>query len=162
MAYSIAVRNLGELQRRFVLLLVSSGNSCAEVCRQIGCSQAYGWQLLRLPQIQDAIREEQARALLMCGNLAILRIREILEAAWLAATVQGRRLQLDAARTILDRAGHIAPKAKELDGAGDKPLTELSRDELHARLQLIEGELARQAQDGGELVPVDELDAFFA
>ena len=50
-----------------------------------------------------------------------------------------------AAKTLLDRAGHIAPRAN--DNAGqDRPLNEMTRAELHALLARLESELASCAK----------------
>ena len=54
------------------------------------------------------------------------------------------RVRLDAARQIMDRADYRAPPDT---GANDKPLTDMTRDELATQLHAIEAELARQATD---------------
>jgi hypothetical protein len=67
--------------------------------------------------------------------------------AALADTVSGQKLQLEAAKTVLDRAGHIAPKASEAEMIGDKPLTEMSLDELDAFIRAGQAALAKVAGD---------------
>lgn len=58
------------------------------------------------------------------------------------------KVRLDAAKTLLDRAGHIAPKA--IDGAKDTtntPLHEMSTDELRRMASDLESEIAGRAKD---------------
>lgn len=63
------------------------------------------------------------------------------------------KLRVDASKTILDRAGHIAPKAAEPDRAGDKPMSEMSAEELRAFVSRAQSELANRAR------PVIDMDA---
>lgn len=71
------------------------------------------------------------------------------------------RVRLDAAKTLLDRAGHVAPKAREDTSAMDKPLHELSTEELRAYAAKLGDELQGiDSELGGRAKPV--LDAIAA
>ena len=52
------------------------------------------------------------------------------------------KIRLDAAKTILDRAGFVPPKAPEAPVVGEKPIFEMSRDELAARVHQLQSEIA--------------------
>ena len=51
------------------------------------------------------------------------------------------KIRLDAAKTILDRAGFVPPKAMEAPMVGEKALHEMSRDELAARVRQLQSEI---------------------
>lgn len=58
------------------------------------------------------------------------------------------KVRIDAAKTLLDRAGHIAPKA--IDSAKDTtntPLHEMTTDELRTMASKLEEEIAGRAKD---------------
>jgi phage terminase small subunit len=146
------VRQLTDQQKAFVREYVRNGGSGADAARAAGYSAARPAQqahdLLALPHIQEAIHREQAR--LIGGGLAskaVEVVQRILHDAALADTVSGQKLQLEAAKTVLDRAGHIAPKASEAEMIGDKPLTEMSLDELDAFIRAGQAALAKVAGD---------------
>jgi hypothetical protein len=48
---------------------------------------------------------------------------------------------------VLDRAGHIAPKASSPEMIGDKPTTEMSLDELEAFIRQGQAALANVGGD---------------
>ena len=58
---------------------------------------------------------------------------------------ENSRVRVDAAKTILDRAGHVA-RPKEADSGAQKDLHEMSTDELRALVDKLEGELADRAE----------------
>ena len=51
------------------------------------------------------------------------------------------KIRLDAAKTILDRAGFVPPKALEAPTVGEKSLHEMSRDELATRVHQLQSEI---------------------
>jgi hypothetical protein len=51
------------------------------------------------------------------------------------------------ARDLIDRAGFVAPKAQAFEGQGEKPLSEMSSEELRALVDKLESELAGRAVD---------------
>jgi hypothetical protein len=58
------------------------------------------------------------------------------------------KIRLDAAKTILDRAGFVPPKASEAPTVGAKPLHEMTRDELAARVHQLRSEIGASGAAG--------------
>jgi hypothetical protein len=58
-----------------------------------------------------------------------------------------KRLRYACAKTILDRAGHIAPKAVAQGSTAAKPLNEMSMSELRELADKLENELSGRAKD---------------
>lgn len=142
------MRQLTEQQKTFVREYVRNGGCGADAARTAGYAASRPAQqahdLLALPHVQEAVHREQAR--LIGGTLAskaIEVVRRILHDETLAATVSGQKVQLEAAKSVLDRAGHIAPKASELEMIGDKPITEMSLHELEAFIRQGQAALAK-------------------
>jgi len=113
-------------QRQFVVCLVRNGTTPTQAARDAGYNhpKVSAFDLLRLPHITAAIRHERQRYI--TGELASIAtgtLRQILtdSEAPAAARVQ-------AARTVLEMSGEIGRKKQ--DGDEDKPLSELSADEL--------------------------------
>ncbi len=52
------------------------------------------------------------------------------------------KIRLDAARSILDRAGFVPPKASDAPTVGEKSLHEMTRTELADRVQQLQGEIS--------------------
>ncbi len=52
------------------------------------------------------------------------------------------KIRLDAAKTILDRAGFVPPKASDAPTVGEKSLHEMTRSELAARVDQLQSELS--------------------
>jgi phage terminase small subunit len=147
------VRQLTEQQKTFVREYVGNGGCGADAARAAGYAASRPAQqahdLLALPHIQEAIHREQSR--LIGGNLAskaVEVVHRILHDDALAGSVAGQKLQLEAAKTVLDRAGHIAPKASEPEMIGDKPITEMSLEELEAFIREGQAALARLGENG--------------
>ena len=121
----------------------SIGNG-SEACRRAGYSEKsageLSYQLLRKPHVLAAIdkanRDQLSGAL---ATKAVHVLRSIIEDEKAPA-----KIRLDAAKTVLDRIGVIAPKAKEPPKESDDPLglSDLSTEELKgyvAYLQKIKG-----------------------
>ena len=51
------------------------------------------------------------------------------------------KIRLDAAKTILGRAGFVPPKASDAPTVGEKSLHEMTRDELAERVHQLQGEI---------------------
>lgn len=70
--------------------------------------------------------------------------------AFLLAVLRDRsestRLRVDVAKTILDRAGVIPPRASDAPDAVDKPLHRRSRGELAALIERAQSELSGRAR----------------
>lgn len=146
------MRQLTEQQKTFVREYVRNGGCGADAARAAGYAASRPAQqahdLLALPHVQEAVHREQAR--LIGGTLAskaIEVVHRILHDEALAATVSGQKVQLEAAKSVLDRAGHVAPKASEPEMIGDKPITEMSLDELDAFIRQGQAALAGLGED---------------
>ena len=128
-----SMRELTDQQQRFVIEFTSGNGAignASEAARRAGYSEKtaaeQGRQLLNKPHVVAAI--EEANRGLINGSLTTLAldvIQKILE-----DEDANPRLRLDAAKTALDRAGYIAPKAPEAPERLEKPLSELSVQEL--------------------------------
>lgn len=96
----------------------------------------------RRPQILAAIHLETAATIVTAAPAALDTVRKIQK----GEIVEGAKVRLDAAKAILDRAGHIAPRARALGDAGQKTLGEMSLDELKATQERLNSELAARAK----------------
>ena len=65
------------------------------------------------------------------------------------------KVRADCAKTLLDRAGHIAPKAAP-EKPGEQPLHEMSTDELRALAGRLEDEIADRAKDVSSAIAAPE------
>jgi phage terminase small subunit len=147
------LRALTEQQARFVAEFTSGkgavGNR-AEAARRAGYSPAsaseLGRQLLEKDHVRAAVDQalrDQIGADLAAQAIAVLR--EILE-----DEKAHPRLRLEASKTILDRAGMIAPKAEEPQRPGArKSLAEMSMEELNEFVRRGEEAMARAATARG-------------
>lgn len=129
-------------QRTFVTVLVRLGCTPTHAAREAGYSdpKVSAHDLLRTPHIQNAVRFERARYVQSdLANIATCTLREVMadKAAPASARVQ-------AARTVLELAGELG-KAKS-DGVEDRPLSELSADELTRLIDQWQDERAALAQ----------------
>jgi len=118
--------DLTPMQRAYVVNLVRNGVNPTKAAELAGYQhpKTAGFELTRLPHVAAAVRMERQRyisgelANVATGTLqAIMTDRD----APAAARVQ-------AARTVLEMSGEIGRKKQ--DGDEDKPLSELSADEL--------------------------------
>jgi phage terminase small subunit len=144
MAKDIATKELTEQQSRFVTEYVDSGDA-RNAMRLAGYSEATAiagaHRLLTSPHIARAI------------GLAV-RVRLMNDAPMALRVIEGiarneeinPKVRLDAAKALIDRAGHVAPRATIDRNQSDKPLHELSTDELRAMADRLEGELAERAK----------------
>ena len=139
------------MQARFVAECVSRGSNGAESARAAGYSATgaaqEAYRLVRNPAVQAAIKSEQKRALSAPASKAIIFLASIIdnpEAPW------GSRV--DAARTVLDRAGLVAPKAGEADdGPVDpKDFDRMTVPELEALLRRLEARNQSESHDDSE------------
>jgi len=101
---------------------------------------------MRNPRVLATIHAEQSRVLSgELANLSLGVLRRILSAPDGDEFVTVK-LKLDAAKTVLDRAGHVAPKAGEAsDPASVRDLSQMSIDELKAFVQRAEHDAAERA-----------------
>jgi hypothetical protein len=140
---------LTPMQRAFVLGIVRNGGKPSQAARLAGYSDpdTSGYDLSRLPHIQAAIKIERNKYLSNeLANCASATLHEIMldrEAAP-AARVQ-------AARTVLEITGDIG-KGRVAGGDEDRPLSELTADELTRMIDKWQDEKAALAR------PLDPAD----
>ena len=134
-----------ELQQRFAVEYVTNGGNASEAARVAGYSAKtagqMGFKLMGNPHVQDAIRDEQRR--LLNGDMATKALgvlRSIMENEDAPA---GARV--DAAKTVLDRAGLVAIRTS-LDDQPDAPLTQLPVEQLRKVIAAGEARI-RELQD---------------
>lgn len=142
---SLSAQGLTEQQRIFVREFAKSGDKVTAAV-EAGYSK-HGIHnttsdLLRLPVVVRAIQIETAKRLAAAAPVALRVIERLV-----SDEATHPKIRLDAAKTILDRAGYIGPKAREADKSGDQPLHELSTDELRALAGRLEAEIAGRARD---------------
>jgi hypothetical protein len=98
--------------------------------------------LLRAPHVLAAIHTEVRRKLVAGAPIALSVIERLVK-----DEATPPKIRLDAAKTLLDRAGHIAPRAIVDKGTHELVLNELSIGELRQLADKLESELAGRAKD---------------
>lgn len=133
-----------EQQQSFVAL-VSSGIDPTEAAAQSGYASNNGrvdaWRLMRQPAIVAAIHLEVARRLALGAPIALKFLQDTVQ----DSTVD-KRLRAAIAKTLLDRAGYIPPRAAAPGNAGETPLNEMTMGELRTLADKLEGEIAGRAK----------------
>jgi phage terminase small subunit len=99
-------------------------------------------ELLRAPHVLAAIHTEVRRRLVAGAPIALSVIERLVK-----DETTPPKIRLDAAKTLLDRAGHIAPRAIVDKATHELSLHELSIGELRQLADRLEGELAGRAKD---------------
>ncbi|PPC88715.1 MAG: hypothetical protein CTY37_00220 [Methylotenera sp.] len=136
-----------ELQTKFIQHIVYDGVSGTEAARRAGYSAAsarqYSSTLLATPHIQAAIRDEQYKYL--NGSLASKAIKT-LEAIMDDETAPAGA-RVDCAKTLLDRAGIIAPKSIAMSPFSDIPIHEMTTPQLEALIEKTEAYLDEVKQN---------------
>jgi phage terminase small subunit len=148
------MRELTDQQAGFVAAFTSDpgaiGNA-SEAARRAGYSttsaREIGRQLLDKPHVRAAI--DDANRAQISGKLATKAV-EVLEGI-LNDEQAPPKLRLDAAKTVLDRAGFIAPKAEERqpEGSARKPINSMSKAELEQFVAEYRERQASQVDDAG-------------
>lgn len=140
---------LTEKQLAFVRHITSTGDAvgnASKAARLAGYSEAsskeMGYQLLHKPHVRAAIFD--ANQAMISGELASKAV-EVLQGI-IEDENAPQKLRLDAAKTILDRAGVIPPKAPDAPDIADKGLEELSVQELQQQLDDLKAQRAANAQ----------------
>jgi hypothetical protein len=122
---------------------VALGDDPVKVGIAMGKSEAYGHNLLRQSAIIFALRLETQR--LLATEAAPLGLKVLMGLARDETAPAAIRRQ--AASDLLNRAGHVPPRPEnEQSSKTDKPLSELSTDELRALVDKLDGELAERAK----------------
>ncbi|MEY9506919.1 phage terminase small subunit [Bradyrhizobium diazoefficiens] len=99
-------------------------------------------RLLRHPAILAAVQIGIAKRLAIGAPMALSVIQD-----FALDTSMHPKIRLDAAKTLLDRAGHIAPKAVAQGQNAAKPLNEMSMAELRELADKLEGEISGRAKE---------------
>lgn len=134
---------LNQMQAAFVRFFVETGDRL-QACKDAGYAgnpYPIAWRLMRTPAIVAAIRAQTALRLQAIAPTALRVLNTIMvdEGA-------PKGVRVDAAKTLLDRAGFIAPKAREPDRDGDRPLNEYSVEELRRLIDDLEQQRGDEAR----------------
>lgn len=148
---------LTEKQQLFVLHFTSTpgaiGNA-SEAARRAGYSEKsageIGRQLLDKPHVMAAIEDANRRQI---SSTAATKATDLLVSFVEDETVSAR-VRLEAAKTILDRAGYIPPKAAAPAEDEHKPMSEMTLEELDAIIAKNKAWL--DANEGKEAAGQDE------
>lgn len=149
-----------DLVRNFLSLRDWEAAALAAGYSESTAKRAGHWATQR-PAILAAIYLETARRLQTAAPGALDTVCKIEK----GEIVENAKVRLDAAKAILDRAGHIAPRARALGDAGEKTLGEMSLDELKATQDRLQSEILARAKPvnapSGPVIdnePIDLLD----
>lgn len=99
-------------------------------------------ELLRAPHVLAAIHSEVRRKLVAGAPIALSVIERLVK-----DDTTPPKIRLDAAKTLLDRAGHIAPRAIVDKATHELALHELSLGELRQLADKLEDELSGRARN---------------
>lgn len=146
MSLEIALRKtLTEQQTAFVHALADGCDSELAAIKagySALSAQTESCRLLRQPTIIAAVQIAIARAFAIDSAVSAKLLRRfVTEEKW------DPKIRLAAANSILNRAGHIAPKAQDASKAGETPLNEMSMGELRTLADKLEGEIAGRAKE---------------
>jgi phage terminase small subunit len=135
-----------ELQHKFVQYIVYDGVSGSEAARRAGYSPASARQtasqLLAQKPIQEAIRLEQFKFL--NGTLASKALRTLEKVIDDETAPHGARVQASIA--LLERSGVHHDIETENIRRSEKPITQMSIEELDAIINGFQGKLLKLAQ----------------
>jgi phage terminase small subunit len=140
------MRQVTDQQKAFAIAYVRSGGKGLQSAIDAGYSEktarVQASQLLDLAHVQAAIAEAQRKYL--TSNLATKAI-QVLEAA-MGCEDAPWSTRVDAAKAVLDRAGHPARRGTEIKEDAHRDMSELSIPELEALLRRLENERAANAK----------------
>ena len=140
----IPLESLSDKERKFAAHYCISGDSTASAAAcgyQDKSAAIMGWRMLRTPHVLAAIHAEIARALVSDAVL-----ERGVAVSLLKDETTPAKLRADLAIKLLDRAGHVTPRAKSREDGADRTLHEMSRDELLAQKARLEDEIASRAR----------------
>jgi hypothetical protein len=144
MAKEIIPTSLNEMERAFVRRLAEIGDPRTAILDAGYLGERpdrAANNLLATPHILKAVQTAVRGRLVNEGPNSIRVLVELRDNPEISPKVRA-----DCAKTLLDRAGHVAPRATIDRNQTDKPLHELSTDELRAMADRLEGELAERAK----------------
>ncbi|MBO4228027.1 hypothetical protein [Bradyrhizobium neotropicale] len=141
---------LTEQQRLLVHLIVHDGKGTQEAGALAGYKSNSVYSALKRPAVAAAISEAIQLDLAAVGAPLAYRVAKSL----LQDKSVSPRVRADLSMKVLDRAGHIVPTRKGAADSLQKPLSEMSRDELaafidrnQAEIDKAEAEAASRARD---------------
>lgn len=141
-------------EREFVRAFVN-GQSYSQAAITAGYpskeAAANGWRLLRTAHVLAAVHSEGRRLLV---SEAPASIRTLI---WLREHAESEKVRESASRTLLDRAGLIAPRAVADSGRHEQALHEMGLGELRALADRLQSEIETRAKDvsGAVSVPIE-------
>ena len=118
----------------------ASGMDAKEAMLAAGYSGSMTPRVAITPAMRDEIRTLTGHQL---SEAAPIAVKTLL--AMVADEDKPDRIRIDAAKTILDRAGYVAPKAADAPSGAEKALHEMTRDELAERADRLQKEISERA-----------------
>lgn len=132
-----------EKQAAFVAAVARGSGNFAESARIAGYSEKAFYRVLALPHVRQAI-EQELRAVLLTEDAPLAR--KVLHDL-VADKDTAPRIRVDAAKILLDRAG-ITPPEKAAHGASaERPINDMTTDELMGFVAQRQSEVARLEQE---------------
>lgn len=143
MAGEIATRQLTDMQSAFVRHLAETGDeglaaSLAGSKRNNPTNTAR--EMLATPHVLAALQLEVRKRIVSLAPMALGVVETIAKNTQVSAKVR-----LDAAKILLERAGHVAPKPAA-ERQADAPLHEMTTDQLRELAGRLEDEIAGRAK----------------
>lgn len=144
-------QNLSSKQERFVEAIVNGNNQThAATLAGYTAPMQEGWRLCQLAHIQRAIRARVSAKLNTQG--ASIGIDTLVKIASDETAPKGARVQ--AANSLLDRAGFVSKTLEKQRDTDDKPLSEMSASELEGLIgkltHKLDASAARRGAEDGE------------
>jgi uncharacterized protein (UPF0147 family) len=128
-------------QQEALVRAISSGLTMREASEASGYSVTNTYNALSSPIVRAAIQTSLSNMLqTRAAPMALHVLIEITE-----DKTAPKGVRVDAARTLLDRAGYVAPRAREAT-KDEKPLSERTPEELRAFIAQLESTLADKAK----------------
>jgi hypothetical protein len=124
-------------RQQSLILNLASGMAVKEALKESGYSDTVRPSRAITPAMQDHLRQLMVDKVAVMAPAAVNVLSGLLDDEDATA-----KIRLDAAKTILDRAGFVPPKASEAPTVGEKALYEMTRDELAARVHQLRSEIA--------------------
>lgn len=145
MSMELAIEKDMTTRQKAFVGLAGSGIDLQEAAKQAGYSESdiptAVARLLRDPAIIAAVQIDVAKRLAIGSGIALRVLQE-----FAVDDTLDKRLRVVCAKTLLDRAGHIAPKAVAAAQGGETPLNEMSMTDLRALADKLSGEIAGRAK----------------
>lgn len=139
--------HLDARQAAFVREFVAQGGGDPRPAMlKAGYDEAYAQReqnsLTRKPEVLAAIHIETARRVFALAPGSLETVKSIER----GTITEGAKVRLDAAKTILAIAGHIAPRAKAQGDGQERTLSEMTLDELKEKQDQLQGEILARAK----------------